>query len=32
MEVARIGQGSEEDIRQWQAELKPQLVIGDVCS
>ena len=32
MEVARIGQGSEEDIRQWQAELKRQLVIGDVCS
>ena len=32
VEVARIGQGSEEDIRQRQAELKPQLVIGDVCS
>ena len=32
VEVARIGQGSEEDIRQQQAELKPQLVIGDMCS
>ena len=32
MEVARIGQGSEEDIRHRQAKLKPQLVIGDVCS
>ena len=32
VEVARIGQGSEEDIRQQQAELKLQLVIGDVCS
>ena len=32
VEVARIGQGSEEVIRQRQVELKPQLVIGDVCS
>ena len=32
VEVARIGQGSEEDIRQRQVELTPQLVIGDACS
>ena len=32
VEVARIGQGSEEDIRQRKVELKPQLVIGDMCS
>ena len=32
VEVAKIGQGSEENIRQRQVELKPQLVIGDVCS
>ena len=32
VEVARIGRGSEEEITQWQIELKPQLVIGDMCS
>ena len=32
VEVASTGQGSEEDIRQRQAELKPQLMIGDMCS